>query len=52
MAIVFALKLAIENALRYFPPEVHEQLAPEFSAELDQHGHIYAYRFRPQLEMR
>ena len=43
---------AIENALRYFPPEVHDELAPEFAEELELYGHIYTYRFRPQLELR
>ncbi|ESO83606.1 hypothetical protein LOTGIDRAFT_222456 [Lottia gigantea] len=45
-------RLALENSLRYFPPEVHEVLAPEFLEELNQYGHIYMYRFRPYIEMR
>lgn len=44
-------KLAIENALRYFQPRHHEVLAAEFSAELDQFGRIYMYRFKPVYEM-
>ena len=44
-------KQAIANALRYFPSEWHEELALEFSAELDEYGHIYMYRFRPDYEM-
>lgn len=44
-------KLAIENALRYFQPRHHEVLAAEFSAELDQFGRIYMYRFKPAYEM-
>eukprot|EP00026_Physarum_polycephalum_P004132 Phypoly_transcript_04149.p1 GENE.Phypoly_transcript_04149~~Phypoly_transcript_04149.p1 ORF type:complete len:673 (+),score=113.10 Phypoly_transcript_04149:183-2201(+) len=46
-------KLAIRNALRYFPPEQHKELAPEFAAELKQYGHIYMYRLRPvEYEMK
>ncbi|XP_066285375.1 urocanate hydratase-like [Branchiostoma lanceolatum] len=45
-------RLALQNALRYFPPELHGVLAPEFAQELRDYGHIYMYRFRPQCEMR
>jgi len=46
-------KLAIANALRYFPKKWHSLLAPEFAAELDQYNHIYMYRFRPtEYEMK
>ncbi|XP_068109174.1 urocanate hydratase [Hyperolius riggenbachi] len=45
-------KLALENALRYFPPEHHGTLAPEFADELLQYGHIYMYRFIPKINMR
>lgn len=41
-------KLALKNALRYVPPELHETLAPEFLEELKTRGRIYAYRYRPQ----
>lgn len=41
-------KLALKNALRYVPATLHETLAPEFLAELDAHGKIYGYRFRPE----
>jgi urocanate hydratase len=41
-------RLAVENALRYFPPTLHELLAPEFAQELRRFGHIYMYRFRPR----
>ncbi|MDE6880587.1 MAG: urocanate hydratase, partial [Oscillospiraceae bacterium] len=41
-------KLALRNALRYVPEELHEALAPEFLEELRTRGRIYAYRFRPQ----
>lgn len=45
--------LAVENALRYFPPELHPRLVDEFVEELHLHGHIYMYRFLPVgLEMR
>ena len=33
-------KLAIANALRYFPSDWHEVLAIEFSEELEKYGHI------------
>lgn len=45
-------KQAVKNALRYFPSEIHEDLASEFAQELKDYGHIYMYRFRPTLEMR
>ncbi|KAJ3078252.1 Urocanate hydratase, partial [Rhizoclosmatium hyalinum] len=41
-------KLAIKNALRYFPAERHALLAKEFAHELKTFGHIYMYRFRPK----
>ena len=44
-------RLAIENALRYFPKDWHEELAQEFFEELEKYGHIYMYRFRPDYEM-
>jgi len=40
-------RLAVRNALRYFPPSTHAELAPEFAEELRLHGHIYMYRFMP-----
>ncbi|KAK2142129.1 hypothetical protein LSH36_994g01034 [Paralvinella palmiformis] len=45
-------RLALENALRYFPPETHVILAPEFAEELRSYGHIYMYRFMPDIDMR
>ncbi len=45
-------KLALRNALRYFPPEQHAELAPEFADELEKFGRIYMYRFRPTYEMK
>ena len=44
-------KLALRNALRYFPEELHAQLAPEFAKELHDYGRIYMYRYRPTYEM-
>ncbi len=44
-------KLAIRNALRYFPEEWHTELALEFSEELRDYGRIYMYRFKPDYEM-
>ncbi|MCL2574950.1 MAG: urocanate hydratase [Defluviitaleaceae bacterium] len=40
-------QLALANALRYVPEELHEELAPEFMDELVEYGRIYAYRYRP-----
>jgi len=45
-------KLALRNALRYFPKEWHAELAAEFATELKVHGRIYMYRFIPEYEMR
>ncbi len=45
-------KLALRNALRYFPPSLHGELAPEFAAELRERGRIYMYRYRPDYEMK
>lgn len=45
-------KLALRNALRYFPAELHPVLAPEFAAELRDRGRIYMYRYRPRYEMK
>ncbi len=44
-------RLALKNALRYFPPEQHATLAPEFLNELHTYGRIYMYRYRPDYEM-
>ena len=40
-------ELAIANALRYIPKEHHREMAKEFAQELEEHGRIYGYRFRP-----
>ena len=44
-------KLALRNALRYFPKKHHAALAPEFATELKEHGRIYMYRLRPEYPM-
>lgn len=41
-------KIALKNALRYVPEELHEKLAPEFMEELKTYGRVYAYRYRPE----
>ena len=45
-------KLALRNALRYFPVKLHGVLAPEFAAELREYGRIYMYRYRPSYAMK
>lgn len=40
-------RLAVKNALRYFPESFHKELAGEFANELNTYGRIYMYRFRP-----
>ena len=45
-------RLAVENALRYFHPDLHVSLASEFLEELKTYGRIYMYRFRPTYEMK
>jgi urocanate hydratase len=44
-------KLALRNALRYFPENFHAELAPEFLEELDVYGRIYMHRFRPDYKI-
>jgi urocanate hydratase len=44
-------KLAIRNALRYFPQRFHTELAHDFKHELEKYGRIYMYRFRPHYEI-
>ncbi|MFW9861631.1 MAG: urocanate hydratase [Candidatus Thorarchaeota archaeon] len=39
--------IALKNALRYIPVNLHETLAPEFLDELMTRGRIYGYRYRP-----
>ncbi|MEM1214300.1 MAG: urocanate hydratase [Bacteroidota bacterium] len=44
-------KLALRNALRYFPAAWHAELLPEFREELRAYGRIYMHRFRPVYAM-
>lgn len=44
-------RLALRNALRYFPAWLHDELAPEFVEELHTYGRIYMYRLRPTYDM-
>jgi len=44
-------KLALKNALRYFPKEQHRILAPEFAQEMKEYGRIYMLRYKPKHEM-
>ncbi len=44
-------RLAVKNALRYFPEHLHAELARELAGELETYGRIYMYRFRPSYEM-
>ena len=45
-------KLALKNALRYFPKIMHEQLITDFLDELNKYGRIYMYRFKPKYEIK
>ena len=44
-------KLALRNALRYFPKHLHAQLAKEFAQELHDYSRIYMYRYRPSYDI-
>jgi urocanate hydratase len=44
-------RLALHNALRYFPAHLHDELAPEFARELQEFGRIYMHRLRPPYAM-
>ncbi|HPI45842.1 MAG TPA: urocanate hydratase, partial [Tenuifilaceae bacterium] len=44
-------KLALKNALRYFPPKQHAVLAGDFAKELEEFGRIYMYRYRPDYKI-
>jgi urocanate hydratase len=44
-------KLALKNALRYFPKKHHAILAPEFAQELEDYGRIYMLRYKPTHKM-
>jgi urocanate hydratase len=44
-------KLALRNALRYFPKEQHAELIEDFLNELETYGRIYMLRYRPDYVM-
>ena len=44
-------KLALKNALRYFPQNLHPDLAPEFAKELEDYGRIYMMRYKPKYKI-
>ncbi|MDM1072470.1 urocanate hydratase [Empedobacter brevis] len=44
-------KLALKNALRYFEPQHHAELIPEFKKELEDYGRIYMYRLMPDYNI-
>nr|WP_298866547.1 urocanate hydratase [uncultured Allomuricauda sp.] len=44
-------KLAVQNALRYFPKDWHVELAKEFANELNSYGRIYMHRFKPNYKL-
>lgn len=45
-------RIALKNALRYIPSELHDTLAPEFIHELKSRGRIYGYRYRPEGDLK
>ncbi len=45
-------KIALKNALRYIPKNLHEKLVTEFLEELNTKGRIYGYRYRPVEEIK
>jgi urocanate hydratase len=44
-------KLALRNALRYFPKDQHAELIEDFLDELNRYGRIYMHRYRPEYTM-
>lgn len=46
------IAIALKNALRYIPENLHEEVIPEFLDELMTRGRIYGYRFRPNGEIK
>lgn len=44
-------KLALKNALRYFPVAWHAELSKEFANELLSYGRIYMFRFKPKYNI-
>jgi urocanate hydratase len=51
MLTVDEKKLAVRNALRYFPEVWHKELAAEFAQELNEYGRIYMYRLKPDYKL-
>jgi urocanate hydratase len=45
-------ELALQNALRYFPAHMHQELSKDFAQELKEYGRIYMYRYRPDYEIK
>jgi urocanate hydratase len=45
-------RVALQNALRYIPTQLHEEIAPEFLDELRNRGRIYGYRYCPQGQIK
>ena len=45
-------EIALKNALRYIPEELHSELVPEFLKELKERGRIYGYRYRPEEQIK
>ena len=45
-------KLALLNALRYFPKNMHAKLVSEFLDELNNYGRIYMYSFKPSYQIK
>ncbi len=45
-------KIALQNALRYIPKNLHKEIAPEFLDELKSRGKIYGYRYRPDGDLK
>jgi len=48
----YQIKIALKNALRYIPKNLHSQIAPEFLQELLSRGRIYGYRYRPEGDIK
>lgn len=44
-------KLALRNALRYFPKDQHAELIEDFREELRNFGRIYMHRYRPDYKL-
>lgn len=52
LLVSLSFQVALRNALRYFPSDLHSLLASEFATELETYGHIYMYRWLPDIDMR